>query len=418
VGERYRRQVVQYRDRAIEAALRALLGELPALLIVGPRATGKTTTASRHVATIVRLDRPGEAAAFRADPDAALRGLDEPALLDEWQAVPEVLGAVKRAVDSDPHPNRYLLTGSVRADVKAETWPGTGRLVRLAMYGMTVREQLGRLGTSPFLDRLAGGQNVAVPPDSPDLRGYVELALRSGFPEAALKLSSTARERWIESYIDQLLTRDALQLEAGRDPVRLRRYFEAYALNSAGIVEDKTLLEAAGINRKTAKAYEGLLTNLLIVEGVPSWTSNRLKRLTLSSKRYVVDPALLAGLLRFDVDAVLRDGDVLGRLLDTFVAAQLRAELAVAATRPRLHHLRAEQGRHEIDLVGELAGRQLVGIEVKAGTAPDRADARHLAWLRDQIGSRFTVGVILHTGERVYSLGDRILAAPISTLWA
>ena len=286
------------------------------------------------------------------------------------------------------------------------------------MYGMTVREQLGRLGTSPFLDRLAGGQNVAVPPDSPDLRGYVELALRSGFPEAALKLSSTARERWIESYIDQLLTRDALQLEAGRDPVRLRRYFEAYALNSAGIVEDKTLLEAAGINRKTAKAYEGLLTNLLIVEGVPSWTSNRLKRLTLSSKRYVVDPALLAGLLRFDVDAVLRDGDVLGRLLDTFVAAQLRAELAVAATRPRLHHLRAEQGRHEIDLVGELAGRQLVGIEVKAGTAPDRADARHLAWLRDQIGSRFTVGVILHTGERVYSLGDRILAAPISTLWA
>jgi predicted AAA+ superfamily ATPase len=410
--------MVEYRDRAVESALRALLAELPALLLVGPRATGKTTTASRHAATVVRLDRPGEAAAFRADPDAALRGLTEPVLLDEWQAVPEILGAVKRAVDADPHPGRYVLTGSVRADLEAETWPGTGRLVRLAMYGMTVREQLGRLGPSPFLDRLARGDNLGGPSDAPDLRGYVELALRSGFPEAALELSDIAREHWLDSYIDQLLTRDALQLENGRDPVRLRRYFEAYALNSGGIVEETTLLEAAGINRKTAKAYERLLTNLLIVQPVPSWTSNRLKRLVLSSKRYIADPALLASILRLDVDAVLRDGDVLGRLLDTFVAAQIRAEIAIAATRPRLYHVRTEQGRHEIDLVGELAGRRLVGIEVKAEAAPDREAGRHLSWLRDKLSDNFTAGVILHSGQRTYSLGDRILAAPIGTLWA
>jgi len=410
--------VVDYRKRTLEEALRAYLGEFPALLIVGPRATGKTTTASRHAATVVRLDRPGEAAAFRADPDAALRGLGEPVLLDEWQAVPEVLGAVKRAVDGDPRPGRYVLTGSVRAELEAETWPGTGRLVRLAMYGMTVREQLGRLDSQLFLDRLASDNDLAVPPDQPDLRGYVDLALRGGFPEAALRLSDAARVRWLDSYLDQLLTRDALQLEARRDPARLRRYFEAYALNSAGIVEEKTLLEAAGINLKTARAYERLLTNLLIVDTVPAWTSNRLKRLTLSPKRYVADPSLVATALRLDVDAVLREGDLMGRLLDTFVAAQLRAESVIATTRPRLYHLRAEQGRHEIDLVGEVAGRDLVGIEVKAGTAPDRESARHLAWLRDQIGDRFIVGVILHSGERIYSLGDRILAAPISTLWA
>ena len=410
--------MVAYRERAIEGLLKELLGEVPALLIVGPRATGKTTTASRHVATVVRLDRPAEAAAFRADPDAALRGLEEPVLLDEWQVVPELLGAVKRAVDADPHPGRYLLTGSVRADLEADTWPGTGRLVRLPMYGMTVREQLGRLGTLPLFDRLARGDDLEVPPDPPDLRGYVELALRSGFPEAALRLSESARQRWIESYIDQLLTRDALQLESGRDPARLRRYFEAYALNSAGIVEDKTLYEAAGINRKTALAYEQLLTNLLIVEAVASWTSNRLKRLVLSPKRYLADPALLAGILRLDVNGVLRDGNLLGRLLDTFVAAQVRAELTLAATRPRLYHLRAQQGRHEIDLLGELAGRQLVGIEVKAEAAGDRGAARHLSWLRDQLGDRFTAGVLLHTGQRTYPIGERILAAPICTLWA
>jgi uncharacterized protein len=410
--------VVEYRERTVESLLPGLLGELPALLVVGPRATGKTTTASRYVATVVRLDRPGEAAAFRADPDAALRGLEEPVLLDEWQAVPQVLGAVKRAVDTDPHPGRYLLTGSVRADLEADTWPGTGRLVRLAMYGMTIREQLGRLGPSPFLDRVAGSDNLSAPPNPPDLRGYVELVLRSGFPEAALELSDAARERWLDSYVDQLLTRDALQLERGRDPARLRRYFEAYALNSAGIVEEETLLEAAGINRKTANAYERLLTNLLVVEAIPSWTSNRLKRLILSPKRYVVDPALVAGMLRLDVNAVLRDGDLLGRLLDTFVAAQIRAELTVAATRPRLYHLRTEQGRHEIDLLGELAGREIVGIEVKAEAAPHRESARHLSWLRDQLVDRFRAGVILHTGLRTYGLGERIVAAPICTLWS
>jgi hypothetical protein len=286
------------------------------------------------------------------------------------------------------------------------------------MYGMTMREQLGRLGASPLVDRLTGDGDLDVPPDPPDLRGYVDLALRSGFPEAALELSGTARDRWLSSYIEQLLTRDALQLESGRDPDRLRRYFEAYALNSAGIVEEKTLHEAAGINRKTARAYEQLLINLLIVELVPSWTSNRLKRLILSPKRYLVDPALLAAILRLDINGVLRDGDLLGRLLDTFVAAQIRAELEITVTRPRLYHLRTEQGRHEIDLLAELAGRQLVGIEVKAGAAPDREDARHLAWLRDQLGERFSAGVILHTGQRTFPLGERILAAPICTLWA
>jgi predicted AAA+ superfamily ATPase len=418
VGEWYRPRVTRYRRRAIEELLDGLFGELPALLVVGPRATGKTTTAIRHATTVLRLDRPAESEAMRADPDAALRSLDEPVLIDEWQAVPDVLGAVKRAVDTDPRPGRYLLTGSVRADLEADTWPGTGRLVRIPMFGMTIREQLERLGGAPLLDRLTTNLELQTPPDPPDLRGYIELALSSGFPEPALALSEGARLRWLESYVDQLVTRDAAQLEQGRDPSRLRRYLEAFALGSAGTVEDKTLFEAAGINRKTAIAYERLLTNLLVIEGIPAWTSNRLKRLVLSPKRYLVDAGLFAGILRVDTQAVLRDGDLLGRVLDTFVASQLRSELPVAVTRPRLFHLRSQQGRREVDLLAELAGGGIVGIEVKANAAPKRDAARHLAWLREEMGDRFVAGVVLHTGPRVYTLGERIVAAPICTLWA
>lgn len=406
-----------YHARLVEPLLVELLSELPALLLVGPRATGKTTTATRHAATVVRLDRPDEAAAFRANADAALRGLAEPALLDEWQAVPEVLGAVKRAVDEDNRPGRYLLTGSARADLDAETWPGTGRVVRLAMYPLTLAEQLGN-ATRPLMDRLVAGEELAAASDTPDLPGYIELALRGGFPDAALVLSGRSRERWLESYVEQLLTRDAMTLNGNRDPLRLGRYFQAYALNSAGLAEHKTIHDAAGIDRKTALAYEQLLVNLMVVDKIPAWTSNRLKRLVLSPKRYVVDSALIGGALGVDAATALRDGNLMGRLLDTFVTTQLRAETVWAAARPRLYHLRTEHGRREIDLIAELRGQRVVGIEIKSDSAPSGQDARHLEWLRDQLGDRFTAGVVLHTGPSTYSLGDRITAAPISTLWA
>jgi predicted AAA+ superfamily ATPase len=99
-----------------------MLDELPALFLTGPRASGKTTTAVRHAATVVRLDRSAEAVAFRADPDAALRDLAEPVLLDEWQVVPGVIGAVKRAVDDDPRPGRFIVAGSVRGEIQGDLW--------------------------------------------------------------------------------------------------------------------------------------------------------------------------------------------------------------------------------------------------------------------------------------------------------
>ncbi|MBI1382201.1 MAG: DUF4143 domain-containing protein [Planctomycetaceae bacterium] len=406
-----------YLPRRADQTLAQLLEQLPAILVVGPRACGKTTTAQRLGRSVVRLDRDAEAAAFRADPDAALAGLERPVLLDEWQAVPGVVGAVKRAVDQDSRPGQFLLTGSVRADLEADTWPGTGRVVRLRMGTLTVGERL-RRETRPLVDRLLSGDVLTPAADTPDLRGYLELAMASGFPEPSLLRAPSVRGRWLESYVDQLLTRDATTLEPGRDPARLRRYFEAYALSTAGVVTEATLLEAAGIDRRTAAAYERLLTNLLVVEALPAWSSNRLKRLVRTHKRHLADPGLLVGALGVDVAAVLREGDLLGRVLQTFVVQQIRTEAAFAETSARFYHLRTEQGRQEVDLLVEVGAGSVLGIEVKASAAPSTDDAKHLAWLRDQLGDRFVVGVVLHTGPRSFTLGDRLVAAPISTLWA
>jgi predicted AAA+ superfamily ATPase len=411
--------IADYTPRLIDSRLAQLFAQLPAILVTGPRATGKTTTAARHARTVVRLDRAAEAVAFEADPDAALRAQSEPVLLDEWQTVPGVLGAVKRAVDSDPSPGRFLLTGSVRSDIDAETWPGTGRLVRLRMNGLSERELAARLSGPTFLEKLRADDLDAftLPTNRPDLRGYIELALRGGYPEPALRLSGDARDAWLSGYLEQLLTRDAEGVAGHRDPLRLRRYFEATALSTAGQPDHKTLYDAAGINRKTAIAYDALLTNLFVLELAPAWATNRLNRLIKTPKRYLVDAALAGAALGLDPSAVLRDGDLLGRLIDTFTVAQIRPELELTSHPPRLYHLRDKEGRHEIDLVAEIAAGDILAIEIKATAAPSRKDARHLEWLQAEIGDRFVTGAVLHTGPSLHRIAERILAIPICALW-
>ena len=413
---------MRYWPRLVDARLGELLGAVPAVLINGPRAAGKTTTARQHAASEVRLDQPIQAQAFRADPDAALLGRPEPVLLDEWQEVPAVLGAVKRAVDDDPRPGRFILTGSVRAELEQDAWPGTGRLVRIQMYGFTQRELLAT-GTRPdqagFLDRVGRLDPAAFarPAVTPNLRDYIDMAVRGGLPLVALSTSSAA-PALLDDYVDQLLTRDSSTFIGDRDTVRLSRYFEVLAASSAGIPEHKTLYDAAGIDRRTALAYDALLESLFVVESVPAWSDNRLQTLTHTAKRYVVDSSLMTAALAATTETIIDDGNLLGRTLDTFVAAQLRSELAGIGTRARVSHLRTKSGREEVDIVIELPGRRVFAFEVKAGGAIGTNDAKHLLWLRDQLGERFVAGAVLHTGPDAYQLGDRVMALPVWALWA
>lgn len=411
----------EYLERLVDPLVAEFLSELPALALVGPRASGKTTTAQRYARTVIRLDRRAEASAVAADPDAALVSLAEPVLLDEWQEVPQVLGAVKRACDGEPRPGRFILTGSVRAETEAETWPGTGRVTRIAVYPMTVGEQMGAPEV-PLVDRIARGELDSLVARAADaaslnLRGYLELALRGGFPQAAPPLSERARRGWLDTYIEEIVTRDSQTAGGSYDSARLGRFFEAYALNSAGVTDDSTLCEAAGINRRTVLRYLDLLSRLHVIDELPAWTSNRLKRLSLAPKRFLVDPSLLASVTGATDHSAMSDGNLLGRLLETLVVAQLRAQAAVSEHRCRLYHLRQHHGRHEIDIVAEMDARRLIAFEVKATAAPSLHDARHLAWLRDHVGDQMLAGVVLHSGPSAFALGDRLWALPISSLW-
>ena len=176
-----RAAVDAYRPRLVDPLLQDAMSAFAAVMVVGARATGKTTTAARLAAQVDRLDVPDVAATYRADPDAALRRAGRPLLLDEWQEVPEVLAAVKRAVDRDRTPGQFLLTGSIRATTELSTWAGTGRVVRLALFPLTEREIAGDVSGHDLVTRLADRWLDAIPQQLPalDIDAYMRLATRA-----------------------------------------------------------------------------------------------------------------------------------------------------------------------------------------------------------------------------------------------
>lgn len=406
-----------YIARVMDEMLRQLLADFAAVLVLGPRASGKTTTAARFAKTTFRLDRAEDATTMRLDAEGALAEAARPVLIDEWQLVPEVLGSVKRLVDADSSPGQFVLTGSARGNAAAG-WPATGRVVRVTQWGLSEREVRGAATGESFFDVAFNGRLDRLKSSSLRARDYLELALRSGFPDLALHDSPARRTKWLRSYVEQLLTRDAALLGEARDPRLLGRYLRAIAANTAGVVEHKTLYDAAGVTRSTGVQYDTLLETLFLTEQMPAWHSNRLNRLTRTSKRYLVEPALLATLLGVDARSILRNADLLGRALDTFVLAQLRVEAESSAIAPVLYHLRQEHGRREVDLLAEAPDGRVVAIEVKATTAPDLASAAHLVWLRNELGDDFAAGIVFHTGPRAFRVEERIWALPLSAMWA
>lgn len=378
---------------------------MPVVLLDGARATGKTTSARRLVRSALHL--PGDLAQLAADVERTLHDAPKPLLIDEWQlAGTELLWAIKSLVDDDPSPGSFLLTGSVAPETYGPTYPLTGRGVRLQLWPMNERELAGRGSDPTWLERVLSGEHFVVGKRWPATTA--EMLSTTGFPAAPISEPAL----WLRAYADSIAERS---VEERRDPGRVGRLLRVLAELESQAVPDEHVWRSADIGRDTFLAYMRMLERTHVVQPLPAWHTDRLKRLTTYPKRQLVDAALALAVARVTPEELRRDPTLEGRYLESFVVAQLRPECdAIGA---EMWHLRSKAGEREVDLVIEHHD-DLVAIEIKAGTRPRPADAKHLRWFRDEMGDRVRCCIVLHRGEAAFELVDGVWALPIGSLWA
>lgn len=392
-----------YLLRHVDRRLASASAAFPIVVLDGPRAVGKTTTAKRIAESVVELPLDGER--LSVDAESFLRDLPRPVVIDEWQlAGTELLWVLKRLVDDDPSPGRFVLTGSVEPATYGPTYPLTGRAGRLVMRPMTAAELDGRGDAPTFLERVVAGER---PRARLGEGGRLQLDRlgRTGFP-AARSLSDPSL--FLDGYAALVAQRAG---DEGRDASRLLTTLRVLATLEAQAVPDQRIWDAADINKATWRAYDDLLARTHVTAPSAAFDSNRLKRLTSYPKRYLADVALSLALAGIDAGRLTGDPTLAGRYLESYVMQQVRPQ--VDAIGGVLTHLRTGAGEHEVDAVVEV-GRNVYAIEVKLGVRPSLEDARHLIWLRDQLGDRFVAGFVAHTGADSFELAERIWAIPIT----
>jgi uncharacterized protein len=420
----------EYVDRIVDAELDELMTGLPAIALEGPKGVGKTETAVRRAKTVFALDDRAQRALIAAEPGRLDRAAP-PVLVDEWQLHPEVWDLVRRSVDREAAPGRFLLTGSA-TPTTAPTHSGAGRIVRLRMRPMTLPER-GIAQPTVSLRALLSGERGAIEGGSKvDLPAYADEIVRSGFP-GIRRLPDRARRAQLDGYLDRIVERDfPEQGHLVRRPSTLRAWLTAYAAASSTTTSYNTILDAAtaGDRDKPAKtttiAYRDVLCQLWLLEPVPAWlpTRNSFSRLAATPKHQLADPALAARLLGADSGALLdgtvqasakvRDGVLLGQLFESLVTLGVRvfAQAAEASVR----HLRTRNGDHEVDLIVERADHRIVAIEVKLAPTVTDADVTHLLWLREQLGEDLLDAVVISTGQYAYRRRDGVAVVPAALL--
>ena len=371
-----------YLPRIVDAAMRSALETMPAVVVEGPRACGKTWTGRRFARSAVFLDeRVNQALSAGMDPGRVLEG-EAPRLLDEWQLAPGIWNPMRRACDGRGLRGQFILTGSANPPDDLTRHSGAGRIIRVRMRPMSLFESGDSDGSVSLGEVLTGGPCRSAD-QGRSLEDVLKMACRGGWPQhigAGVDMAGAAAR----AYLEEITRTDVSRVDGvERNPLKVRRLLVSIARNVATDVKHTTLAAdtatGAGrpeLERRTVAQYLDALERLFVVERVPAWRPHLASRAQTrhASKLHLADPSLTVAVLETGVDALLGDLRFSGRLFESMVTRDL--QVYAGAHRTTLSHYRDSRDL-EVDLVMTRPDGRWAAVEVKLGgrEAVDKAAA-------------------------------------------
>lgn len=406
--------------------LRQLTDHFPAVEVLGARQVGKSTL-TQQVSEELASAGTSVASFTMDDPETRSVALDDPRgflaqnpggmlVIDEFQRVPELILSLKAEIDRYRRPGRFLITGSSQLTTGTAAADSlAGRVASLQMRGFSQGELSGM--RDDFVSRTLGRLNPAGETSPLTRSDYVDAISRGSMPEAQ-HLPERMRQTWMRSYTTRVTSRDIQDLSKIQRPEQVMALLRTLSAVQGSEVVIGRLANELSIPASTAAQYLRLLERLFLVDLLPPWTPNLLKREVGRHKVVISDPGLgmwLTGAKPATLKDLVR-GQAFGGMLEAFVASELLRQKTWSSEEWELFHYRSPDGR-EIDLVIELDDGRVIALEVKAASSVGTVDYKHLTWLRDQLGERFIAGYVLTTDSRGRLLGDRLAALPVASLW-
>ena len=404
--------------RGIQHALNEAMMDTPVVCLLGPRQCGKSTLARSFDPDrrYLSLDDANLLGAAMKDPGGFINQLPDKVTIDEVQRAPELLLAIKRAVDEKRRPGRFLLTGSANL-LQLPHLPDSlaGRMECLYLHPLTEAEKSRNGGD--FLRRwLDGGlsdsrlrEDTMAPSTLP---GRI---VSGGYPEPQGRGYARARQ-WHRQYLRAVIDRDVHDVARVRDSSEVARLLEILAHQTASLLNSSSLANDLQLDRQTVERYIAVLERLFLIRRLAPWHRNSAKRLIKTPKVHLVDSGLASSLSGISTDDWLTRRDKFGHLLESFILQQLIAQSGWTDPDLRFWHYR-DKDQVEVDVVLS-RGSKVWGVEVKASATLHHSDGNGLRRLAAQAGNDFQSGIVFYDGASILQLGcPQILAVPIELLW-
>ena len=412
-----------HQQKIIPRQLRFLLaesiGDSPVTLIHGPRQSGKTTLAKNMGDSLgysyFTLDDADTRVVAQNDPMGFISDCPDQAILDEIQRVPELFRILKLSVDRHRKPGRFILTGSTNVLLVPElTNALVGRMETLRLHPLS-QQEIEQSQAPSFLERLFAG-NFQTRRKKRLAMNLIDKIVAGGYPAALVRPPGHRRSTWYRNYVTDLIQKDVLDLARIRSLEAIPKLLTTAANLSGQLFNASAMALKLQMNHNTVRDYATLLEHQFLIERLPPWYSNRMKRLIKTPKIHVGDTGLACALLGIDANYLSKNRDQLGRLVESFVFQELKRQASSSNKPYAFYHFRDRDGV-EVDIIIEHGAFELAGIEVKSAATVFNSDFKGLRKIKAAYPDKFTFGAVLYDGEICASFGDGMYVVPIRMLW-